>query len=190
MKNKPALLITAAAIIILSVILMVANHLKEPDQRAEALENPSENLGNSAVEIIDIERSITGLESRMSRLEHQMPRDDLEQRIQSANSELDYVKDLLSKMPEIETHVGRISGYEIAEGTVLDVELKDTRELLQIPLAEDFTVYMMTELTWAPITLEDFNEFLQATTEGNKDTFTFKIIDGKAVQTFQGEKTE
>lgn len=183
MKNKPALLITATAIIVLAVLLMAANHLQDLESEAEA-------LGNDSVEEIDLQRDITSLESRLSHLEHQIPRVDLEQSIQRANMELAYVEDLLNKVAEIETVFGRITGYDTTEGILLEVALLGTEETIEISLADNSTQYMVTEITWAPISTEDFIEFLQEAEEDSEELFTFKMIDGKAVQIFQGEKRE
>jgi len=183
MKNKPALLITATAIIVLAVLLMAANHLQDLEGEAEA-------LGNDSVEEIDLRRDITSLESRLTHLEHQIPRVDLEQSIQRANMELSYVEDLLNKAMEIETVFGRITGCDTTEGILLEVALLGTEETIEISLADNSTQYMVTEITWAPISTEDFIEFLHEAEEDSEELFTFKMIDGKAVQIFQGEKRE
>lgn len=183
MKSKPALYITATVIIMLAVLLMAAHHLQDLESEAESLEN-------ELVEEIDLRRNITSLESRLNHLEHRMPRVDLEQRIQATNMELVYVADLLNKVREIETVFGRITGYDTTEGIILEITLLETEEIIKIPLAENSTQYMVTEITWAPIDTEVFIDFLHEAEGDKEEVFTFKIIDGKAVQIFQGEKRE
>ncbi len=183
MDNKPVLLITATIIIMISVLLIAVNHLKD-------LDNEDNLLENEVAEVKDYQSEISALENRLTHLEQQMPGVDTNQSLKTANMELIYIKDLLNKVTEIETIVGRIIDYDVAKNTLLEVELLESGDIIKIPLAEECTQYMVTEFTFAPVTTEEFLTYLDETEGRNIDVFTVKMIDGKAVQIFPLEKKE
>lgn len=183
MNNKSAFLLMATAMTILAVILIAANHLQDLNSEVIALEN-------ERAEETELRVEVAALESRLNHLEHRMPKTDLEQSAQQAAMELSYVEDLLGKVSEIETVFGRIIEYDASDEMLLTVEILDSQEIIELPLADNYTPYMVTEITWAPITSKDFMEFLEEAAEDSSEVFTFKILEGKAVQIFQGEKIE
>lgn len=183
MDNKPVLLITATIIIMFSVLLIAANHLKDLDKEDNLLEN-------EVAEAKDFQREISALESRLTHLEEQMPGVDTAQSLKAANMELIYIKDLLNKVTEIETFFGKITGYEIRESILLEVELLESDDIIKVPLAKECTQYMVTEFTFGPVTTEEFLEYLDGSEDKNSEVFTVKMIDGKAVQIFPLEKAE
>lgn len=181
--NKPVLLITATIIIMFSVLLIAANHLKDLDKEDNLLEN-------EVAEVKDFQREISALESRLTHLEEQMPGVDTAQSLKAANMELIYIKDLLNKVTEIETFFGRVTGYEIRESILLEVELLESDDIIKVPLAEECTQYMVTEFTFGPVTTEEFLEYLDGSEDKTSEVFTVKMIGGKAVQIFPLEKAE
>ncbi len=183
MKSKPALLITATIIIMFAVILIAANHL-------ESVKGEQELSKGESVEIIDLQREISGLESRLSHLEHYQRNVELEQSLQAIKMELEQVKELMKSIPSIKTLYGNIIDYEGGEEVLLEIETSGEGERIQVPLAEKASVYMITEISWAPITPEDFIEFLEGSSEHKREFVTLKIIEGKAVQVYQGEKSD
>jgi hypothetical protein len=183
MNNKSAFLLMATAMTILAVILIAANHLQDLNSEVITLEN-------ERAEETELRGEVAALESRLNHLEHRMPKRDLEQSAQQATMELSYVEDLLGKVSEIETVFGRIIGYEASEGILLQVDIMDSNETVEIPVADNCTLYMVTEIIWAPIASKDFMEFLEEAAVDSSEVFTFKMVEGKAVQIFQGEKRE
>lgn len=183
MDNKPVLLITVTIIIMFSVLLIAANHLKELEQEEDLLEN-------EVVAAKDYQSEISALESRITHLEQQISEEDTAQLLKAANMELIYIRDLLNKVTDIETIVGRIIDYDIVQETLLEVELLESGDIIKIPLAQECTQYMVTEFTFAPVTTEELLKYLDETDGRNLDVFTVKMIDGKAVQIFPLDKAE
>ena len=183
MKSKPALLITATIIIMFAVILIAANHLEDVKDEEEIVREES-------LEVINIQQEVTGLNRRLSNLEHHLPEIEVEKSLEAINRELDQVKELLRWMPNLKTLYGRILDYHIGEELVLEIETNEEREMIQVSLDENRTVYLITEVSWASITSKEFIEFLEESLDLNNEVFTLKLIEGKAVQVYQGKKLD
>ncbi len=107
--------------------------------------------------------------------------------IRSTILELNRIEDLLNKVDGFETVYGIITGIDESREIILNVELADTQEKIQIKLAENCTAYMIAQFSLALIDTEEFVKLLEEEIKnGFPQGFTFKIVNGKAVQIYQG----
>ena len=137
-----------------------------------------------------LEEKITGIEKKVDHLENDMPDQDLEQFIITTQLEFNRIEDLLHKVDGLETKYGIITGLNLSADpmeTIFDVELADTQENIQIKADESCTVYMIGQFAKAPIETAEFLQMMEQDLMNDfQQGFTFKIVNGKAVQIYQG----
>lgn len=180
MKEKVTLATSIIVLILIIVILILSNNLYNLNRTVEAIK--SEDFIES-----HIEERITSIENSLNSLALDMPNEDLNQFIIATRMELNRIEDLLNKIDGLETVYGIITGLDKSREVILDVELHDTQESIQIKFAENCTVYMIGQFTLGPIDTEEFLELLEKElVDGLPQGFTFKIVNGKAVQIHQG----
>ncbi len=180
MKEKSTLITPIIVSILIIIILILSNNLHNLNTAVEAMKSDKVIQNH-------IEEKITSIENRINDLEIEMPHQNLDQFIRSITLELNRIEDLLNKVDRLETVYGIITGIDKSREVILNVELADTQENVQIKLAEDCTQYMITEIARVPIDTEEFIKMVEQDLKNDfQQGFTFKIVNGKAVQIYQG----
>jgi len=180
MKEKLTAAILIIVLILIIVILILSNNLNNSNTTVEAIKSD---------EVIEnhLEEKITSIENRINNLELEMPDEDLNQFIIAITMDLNRIEDLLNKVDGLETVYGIITGLEKSRAVILDVELADTKENIQIKLAENCTTYMVGQFAKELIDTEAFLKVVEEDLENEfTQGFTLKIVNGKAVQIYQG----
>jgi len=180
MKEKLTLATSIIVLILIIVVLVLSNNLRN-------LNTTLETMKSDKVIENHLEAKVTSIESRVNDLEFEMPNQNLDQFIKSTALELNRIEDLLNKVDGLETVYGIITGLDKSREVILNVELEDTQENIQIKIAENCTSYMIAQFGVAPIDTEEFLKLLEEELKnGFPQGFTFKIVNGKAVQIYQG----
>lgn len=180
MREKLTLATPIIGLILIIGILILSNNLYNLNTTVEAIKS-NENIQNH------LEEKITSIENRISNLEFEMPNQNLDQFIKATILELDRIEDLLNKVDGLETIYGTITELDKSREIILNVELADTQENVQIKLADNCTQYMIAQFARAPIDTEEFLKLLEEDLKNESPQgFTFKIVNGKAVQIYQG----
>lgn len=180
MKGKLILTTSIIVSILIIGILILGNKLDNLNKTVEAMKS------GEAIER-HLEEKITSIENKVNDLEIEMCDQNAENFIRSTILELNRMEDLLNKIDGLETVFGIITGLDKSSEIILDVELADTHENTQIKLAENCTVYVVGQFTRVPIDIEEFIKMVEQDLRNDfQQGFTFKIVNRKAVQIYQG----
>ena len=179
MKEKLTLVTSIIVLVLIIVVLILSYNLHNLNTAIEAMKSDKVIQNN-----LEEDNSI---ENRVNNLELEMRNQNLNQFVRLTKLELNRIEDLLNKVDGLETVYGIITGLDQSREVILNVELADTQENIQIKLAEDYTPYMITEIALAPIDTEEFVKVIEKDLKNESPQgFTFKILNGKAVQVYQG----
>ncbi|SCY55919.1 hypothetical protein [Alkaliphilus peptidifermentans] len=180
MKEKLTLVTPTIVLVLIILILFLSNNLYNLNTTVEEMKSDKVTQ-NHLIE------KITNIEKRINNMELEMPDENLNQFIIATTFDLNRIEDLLNKVDGLETVYGIITGLDKSREVILDVELADTQENIQIKLAENCTVYMVGQFARAPIDTEKFLTLMEEDLKnGFKQGFTFKIVNGRVVQIYQG----
>lgn len=175
MKEKLTLATPIIVSILIIVILILSNNLHNLNTTVEAMK--SDNLAEK----------VTSIENSVNNLKFEIANETLDQFIKSTVLELNRMEDLLNKVDGLETVYGAITGLDRSREVILNVEVADTQENIQIKLAENCTYYRIGQFALGPIDTEEFLKNLEEELKNKvRQGFTFKIVNGKAVQIYQG----
>lgn len=180
MKAKITLVTPIIVVILIVVMLILSYNLHNLNTTVEAMKS-DEFIENH------LEEKIMAIENRVNNLEIEIPDQNLDQFIRSTILELNRMEDLLNKVDGLETVFGVINSLDKSSQIILDVELADTQENIQIKLADNCTVYVAGQFTRIPIDTQEFIKMVEQDLKKDfQQGFTFKIVNGKAVQIYQG----
>ena len=180
MKEKLTLATPLIVLILIIVILILGSNLYNLNTTVESMKSD---------EVIEnhLEEKIFSIENRINTLELDMPDENLNQFIIATTLDLNRMEDLLNKVDGLETVYGIITGLDKSRGVTLDVELADTQESIKIKLADNCTVYMAGQFTRGQIDTATFIKMVEQDLKNDfQQGFTFKMVNGKAVQIYQG----
>lgn len=167
MKDKVRVIMSIAIIILAISSLVISFQLNQLSNTVQAMNRDEHDLSQ---------------ENRMMQLEDQLQRQFL-----TTEKDLNRLSDLLSKVQGLDTLIGTTVAVDQSNGILFDVEIRDTKELIQLKVADNCTFYLAGQFTSERVDTETFLNLLNANLANNTpDGFTFKIVNGQAVQVYQG----
>lgn len=179
-KSKTTLIMTAIVVILVIVVIIFGYALYNMSLTVEAMK--SDVIKNKA-----LEDEIYSIEKAIGNIEIEMPEQNIDQYIRATSLQLNRIEDLLNKVDGLGTIFGVITDIDKSNEIILEVELADIKEIIRVRMADNCTVYMITEISSVPVETEEFIKMLEEDLKGGfNQGFTFKIVGEKAVQIYQG----
>lgn len=136
------------------------------------------------------------LQEEVVEIYERFPKHELNDFIRVTNADLKRTEDLLNKLDGLETVYATINSIEEAERLSFEVKIVDinndgttrqTDNIRKIEAIEALTPYAAGQSTLTPVTIEDFLEIIKSDISGdNHEVFTFKLVNNKVVQVYQG----
>lgn len=202
MKEKIVVFAIVIVLILTTVILLFNNDINKLNASVETMEYDSDiTILHSEIEQlkllqIEMETEIASLEKEVNSIRGELPNVFLEEFIWTTDTDFNRVEELLNRIDGIKTVYGFLTGVNRGKEISFSIKLGElddegkyvkTEKDMEIIFDEYFTPYMAGQYTLSPMDSDEFVNLMErdlATTQ--EQYLTFKMVNGKAVQIYQG----